>query len=1262
LHAYVPRLAIEWLQQRPDDVRHAIDGSLAFVDISGFTKLTERLARAGRVGAEELSDILDTTFGALLTAARSDGADLVKWGGDAVLLLFRGPDHAPHATHAAYRMRAILRSAGRTHASAGQVTLRMSVGIHSGRFHFFLVGDPAIHRELIISGTGASITADMEAAAAAGQIVVSDATARLLHPASLGPAVPGGRIVRSAQLLPDVAPSDPAAGSAPDLGLLLAPPIRAHLLAATGASEHRPVAVAFIQFSGIDDVLTRVGAAAAQDALDECVRNVQHACADHGVTFLESDINRDGGKFLLTAGAPRSSGGDDDRLLRAVQLAVARRGRLPLRAGVNHGRVFAGDFGPAFRRTYSIKGDAINTAARVMAHAAPGEVLATDAVMGRSRTVFALRPVAPFMVKGKSEPIHAVALGAPGGERGPDVEDDVFVGRETELGAARAALDGARAGRGSLVEIIGEPGMGKSRLVQQILLEAADLALVTAPSGSYESKTPYYPFRTMLRSVLGAQPHDDPASSAKLLVDRVRAEARHLQPWLPLLAVVLDVELPATRETDDIDESFRQAKVQEVMVEFLALVLAKPAVLVFENTHLTDDASANLMRAIESRLAGLPWLVLVTRRDTAAGYAPGAEPGVLRSLRLGPITGASAFTLLDDASRAMPLSSHAMREIEAKAGGNPLFLKALIAAAARTGRVADLPDSVEAVLTSEIDRLEPDDRTVLRAAAVLGVRFSEGMLREMLVAGESAAVDADLARLGDLVRLEGDGVWVFRHALIRDAAYAGLPYRLRRRMHAHAGQVLEATATNMEEVSERLSMHYFHANDYARAWTYSLMAGRRAQGRYAYTAAIEFYENAIESGRTSGADPGELAATLEALGDVRDVAGFSGDAVAAYRRARPYLAGDPLGRATLILKEAGVQQRLGAFVTSLRLLSHARSVLRDEGGPTVYAARSRLATRYAFGKYLQGDHAAALRWSEVGVREARRSGDSDALAYAYNTRHLACIHAAVAEDEPYGELALAIYEAVGNLRMQAHCLNNLAISAMHEGRWGDSADLLERAVVILRRIGDTANEANALYNRADLLIRQRRFADAEPLLAAARRAAQAAGDRELVALVARESGRVQTGLGEYERATAYFEEAAAGFRELGLAHELIALDEAVAEALTCAGDVEAAIALVTDALVRARDLHLDTALASLHRVRGAALSAAGRLDEAGTAFEAGMRSPNGSDGRRDYALNVLGLTGTPAFDALPDGARLRGEALAILLDLGVVEFEPTVRN
>src|SRR3954468_23682362 len=407
---YVPRLLGRWAPTSDDDRHMRVNGSVAFVDISGFTRLTERLARKGKVGAEEMSDILSATFAGLLAEAMDDGADLVKWGGDAVLLLFDSPDHAERAARAAHRMRAALRVIGRVPTTSGMVVLRMSVGVHSGDFDFFLVGDPEIHRELLISGPAASVTAVTEAAAEAGQIGLSRAPSSLRDPRLLGPPLLDGHLLKRAPVIdplppwPDVRLIEPSA--------VLPPPIRTHLLSGTIEPEHRLITVAFVQFSGTDAMLEAEGPLALAAALDDVVRNVQHACADHDVTFFETDINRDGGKIMLTAGAPRSADHDEERMLRVARMVLDRAGRLPLRIGINRGHVFTGDFGPDFRRTVSVKGDAINLAARVMGKAAPGQVLATVEVVRRSQTLFRTTELPPFMVKGKSQPVRAAEIGA----------------------------------------------------------------------------------------------------------------------------------------------------------------------------------------------------------------------------------------------------------------------------------------------------------------------------------------------------------------------------------------------------------------------------------------------------------------------------------------------------------------------------------------------------------------------------------------------------------------------------------------------------------------------------------------------------------------------------------------------------------------------------------------------------------------------------------------------------------------------------------
>src|SRR6185437_16941080 len=373
-------------RETPSERHRVVDGTLAFVDISGFTRLTERLAGKGKIGAEEMSNLLDVTFAALLGVAYDYGAWLVKWGGDAVLLLFEGEQHAERACTAAHAMRRSLRQVGRLKTSVGEVTLRMSIGIHSGEFDFYLVG--SLHRELVITGPGPTQTADMEAAASAGEIVVSRSTAAHLRARTLGdPRGDGVLLARSPGIAPNLQVRTRSLDGV-DLESCLPEITRSHLLAGSTDGEHRLATIGFIEFSGVAELAAHGGPEAVADAVDFIMRSCQESAQRHHVTFWETDIGADGGKVMLVSGAPRSAGQDEDRMLAVVRDVIDAGGELALRAGINSGRVYAGEFGPPFRRTYSVKGDAVNLAARLMAKAGYGEIYASDTVVARARTAY----------------------------------------------------------------------------------------------------------------------------------------------------------------------------------------------------------------------------------------------------------------------------------------------------------------------------------------------------------------------------------------------------------------------------------------------------------------------------------------------------------------------------------------------------------------------------------------------------------------------------------------------------------------------------------------------------------------------------------------------------------------------------------------------------------------------------------------------------------------------------------------------------------
>ena len=502
LAPYFPRLAIEWIRARPELLHQELEGTIAFIDISGFTKLSERLARLGQAGAEELTATIDTCFVALLDLAVANGGRLLKFGGDALLVYFSGAEHAARACNAAIAMRRALRVVGRLIVLGQKVSLRMSVGVHSGEFNFFLVGES--HREFIVTGPGASAVVAMEAAADAGEIVVSAATAAALRPGLIGRAKGPGHLLLRAPSLQELPFLEfEQVDAEVDLRLGIPVGLRGALITRT-EPEHRRVTIAFIHYDGTDRLISEQGPEEAARQLDVLVTHVQGAADRQGVTFLATDADRDGGKIILTAGAPSSSGDDEHRMLLAIREIMDAENPLPIRIGVNQGSVFVGEVGPHYRRTFTVMGDAVNLAARLMAKSEPGEILTTPDLLARSRTGFESAELEPFFVKGKAKPVRAVRIGAMTRGAAAGTDDELpFVGRRRELQQLEDVAAQAAAGHGALVEIVGATGVGKSRLAGRLRETTADRMQLFAVCERYDSSTPYFTVRRLLRGLLG---------------------------------------------------------------------------------------------------------------------------------------------------------------------------------------------------------------------------------------------------------------------------------------------------------------------------------------------------------------------------------------------------------------------------------------------------------------------------------------------------------------------------------------------------------------------------------------------------------------------------------------------------------------------------------------------------------------------------------------------------------------------------------------
>lgn len=1223
----MPRLLFTW----PEDVGHPshrlVDGTLAFVDISGFTQLTERLARRGKAGAEEMSDILDGTFGELLTVGAEFDAHLVKWGGDALLLLFQGPQSAAAATAACTAMMQTLEVVGRLDTSAGEVTLRMSAGVHTGSFDFVLVGDR--HRELLVTGPAATTTALMEQLADAGEIVMSAATATRLPAESRGEPRGSGILLAQpppAHRRPGQAAHDPAGR---DVSVFLPEPIRAFLLAHGGDGEHREVAVAFAEFTGVDELLAREGPAAVTEAVHGLVTATQEAAARHRVTFFETDIGPDGGKIMLVAGAPRSLGDNQQRLLHVARSVVSHAGPLRVRVGVNTGRVYAGGFGPPFRRTYSVKGDAVNLAARVMGKTATGEVWATDAVIRRCSGAFVTRQVEPFSVKGKSAPVRAHRVGAPAApaDRTP-VELPPLVGREQDLALLLDGVRSAVAGSGAVIVVVGEPGIGKSRLTAELAARAG-IAHIGIACEEYEATTPYGPLRRLLRSLLGIGQDSDRRTAADILTRRVSRDAPHLLPVLSLVAAVVDADVPDSEETEALTEQFRRRRLEEAAVDLLLGLLPEPSLLVVDDAHLADDSSAALLAALCLQAPARPLLVVVTRRDQRGGLEV-PDDSYPVELRLEPLDDTAATNLAEDATDDQPLPVHVMTELVRRAGGNPLFVRALVMAARHADGVA-LPDNVEGVIGAQIDRLPPADRSLLRAAAALGMRFDPALLAEVLERESQAPGFGAWRRLASFVRPDGD-VMVFRHALVRDTAYEGLPFRRRLALHALIGEAIERRAGGVsEEHAELLALHYAKAERWQATWFYARIAGDRAVSRYAFVEAAEFYEAALAAGRRESVEPVLLASVLERLGDVASSLGEFARSVACYQQAWLLVPDDPLLRARLAARLAAGCEYCGDLTEAQAWLTRGQDGLRGSADPVAAQEDARLVVRRAFLLHQQGDDPAAEACATEGLTLAEQSGARDAMAMAWTVldivEQMQGRFGVAPEDVP-ARRALALWQELGDLSWQARLHNYLGARAYYEGRWDEAVEMYEQSHHAYQRIGDNFNAAMELGNIAEIVGDRGEPAKAGQMLRQVLRAAKASRASFEVLFWECLRARFLARAGEAGNALAEL---------LRVAHELETQGRSVftleararaAECLATLGRADEALAMADGLLHRSADLPGSaTSRPLLHRVRGYALAQLGRYEEAAAALATSLATARELNALHEVAFTLHALVG-----------------------------------
>ncbi|MBN1146268.1 MAG: AAA family ATPase [Anaerolineales bacterium] len=928
LSTFLPQHLVQEKMRRPHaglSKGQMLRGTLLFSDVSGFTALSEKLASYGPEGAERLTTVMNRYFTTMLEILSWSGGILLKFAGDATLVYFpeqEGGAQVGWAARAGQRMLRAMSGFESIETPSGMVELRMKIGLGTGVFLAASLGNER-RTEYVVLGQAVADTMSAEGKTTGGGQLVLNQESRAYLASDLPMIDLKGGFYRVAQPpseeLDDFeikAETRRARGAIPwdasqhaimaqiqvalrqaqALMPYLAPElverVVVHARKRRVESEYRPTTVLFCNFSGPEillDAWGEIGAQRVANLLDAYFTTMNDVIARYGGIVSRIDPYSKGSKMLILFGAPVAHEDDPQR---AVSAALAMNAELealddiwrrkyarhlpdnwegPLiqhRIGITYGQTFAGQVGSSTRREYTVMGDDVNLAARLMGAAEMGRILLSKPVYDVVADYFVLTERAPIRVKGKSKPIPIFQVEGPQEETLANRAHSrtELVGRDAELARGEATMRQAIGGRGSILVIQGPPGIGKSHLADELLNRAAasGAGVFFNQCRSYNANASFACWGAFLRSLAGITPIDyNPRihyQKFKLLLDDLRIPAQHIPPLGALMGLrrsdlqieqedesasqatggeataLLDLvkrgRMKRRGSSLDVLQQFEQKSASETgqiwsqMPEHLSqrerdelqlavselmfsLSRAAPLVVFFEDAHWMDEASEELLQFLEQRIENMPVLFLVSRR--APTHPEKGELG--ETINLEPLSQSGTTEMI-----AHLLVSDLAQVIHEQSLGNPLLVGEITRWFKRTHNISaeelksvlKTSDFLQKLVLSGLENLPEAQREVARAASVIGTEFRTGEIHALLPALDIVSLSNHLRslvreRLFLLAEAGADACYAFHQALVRDILYNSLPREQRRDLHARMAEYLSTPLSERRRLQARIA-------------------------------------------------------------------------------------------------------------------------------------------------------------------------------------------------------------------------------------------------------------------------------------------------------------------------------------------------------------------------------------------------------------------------------------------------------------------------
>ncbi|MGB9721396.1 MAG: AAA family ATPase [bacterium] len=854
---------------------------LLFADISGFTAMSEKLARLGKEGSEEVNKIINRFFDPLIKIIYKWNGDIYRFGGDAFLAFFPEKSEqypaSQRAIVAACEILNFVKTHSVTETKLGKFRIKVHIGLTKGIVYF-----QDLHNNFFLGGKSVNYLMQMIDLAGPGEIVVSPEVKKELADVVFEQKDGVWKYIYMKRKMPEPKSDkieDPLAKIRDRVGELmtyipdwLVKRIELKPYFDHKDGEHRKIAVVFLHFSGIN---YDHNPKKAEKILSNFYKIVDATTRKYDGWTNALDIYKDSERILTVFGFPVAYEDDEKRavLFTYEILNHPALKNLKLRAGINSGSIFAAPVGNELRREYATLGDAVNLAARLAAKAENSTIVVSEPIFNKAYAIFDYKFLGEKEYKGKKSKIKTFTLiKKKQGEKKAlsrwISESEKIVGRENEINEIRRLINLCIRGKGQILSLTGEPGIGKSRLVQELmkLSEKTGYHIFKGNCISYGSAFSYHPWIDILNDFFNISPED----SIKIRAEKIKKQCmmvdKKLVDWLPVIGEVIGVPFSETTLTKYLDAKLRKQRVFDIIFDFIKFVAQKkPVNLIIEDLHWADTASMELVNYIGRNIEELPILFTLVYRPLKKKEEFN-EKTWTTEIVLKELSKEASLELVGNLLSIKEIPDDLKKIIVNKSQGNPFYIEELVKSLIEQGYVIEekgrwqfkgdikmlqLPDTVEAVILSRIDRLELQDRDVLQVASILGREFDEFLLKGIY--SENKVLKKSLNNLErlDLIKQQKGGKqnkYFFKHILTQEVAYGTISFARRQELHRHTGTFIESQLKERkEEFLGLLSYHFYQGADYDKSLLYSVEAGEKAKKVYANEEAIEFFTRAIDS-------------------------------------------------------------------------------------------------------------------------------------------------------------------------------------------------------------------------------------------------------------------------------------------------------------------------------------------------------------------------------------------------------------------------------